>query len=72
MPRIRTLSGAINELKEYDKNCSLTLSCLRRKIRNKEIPYATVGNRYLVDLDEVIKILFQENMKGVEQENEIK
>lgn len=69
MPRIRTLSSAINELKNIDPNCSLTLTALRRKIRNNELPYAKVGNKYLVDLDIIVKILFNDN-KELEQRNE--
>lgn len=69
MPKIRTLSSAINELKKIDPNCSLTLTALRRKIRNNELPYAKVGNKYLVDLDIIVKILFNDN-KELEQKNE--
>ncbi|MBE6154580.1 MAG: hypothetical protein E7163_03310 [Firmicutes bacterium] len=69
MPKIRTLSSAINELKNIDPNCSLTLTALRRKIRNNELPYAKVGNKYLVDLDIIVKILFNDN-KELEQKNE--
>lgn len=70
MPKIRTLSSAIKELKEIDPNCSLTLTALRRKIRNNELPYAKVGNKYLVDLDVIVKILFVDN-KELVLENEI-
>ncbi len=69
MPKIRTLSSAIKELKEIDPNCSLTLTALRRKIRNNELPYAKVGNKYLVDLDIIVKILFVDN-KELVQDNE--
>lgn len=69
MPKIRTLSSAINELKNIDPNCSLTLTALRRKIRNNELPYAKIGNKYLVDLDIIVKILFNDN-KELEQKNE--
>ncbi|MDD2391983.1 MAG: hypothetical protein PHU94_03510 [Bacilli bacterium] len=64
MPRIRTLNGAIKELKEMDPKCSLTITALRRKIRNKEIPYAQVGNKYLIDIDIVENILFQKRLEG--------
>ena len=69
MPKIRTLSSAINELKNIDPNCSLTLTALRRKIRNNELPYAKIGNKYLVDLDIIVKILFNDNIE-LEQKNE--
>lgn len=72
MPRIRTLNGAIKELKEMDPKCSLTITALRRKIRNNEIPYAQVGNKYLVDLEIVVKILFQKILEMGDDENEIK
>lgn len=64
MCKIRTLTQAINELKEKDKNCCLTLSALRRMIRNNEIPYFKSGVKYLVDLDSLPKSLFIYEERG--------
>ena len=49
--------------------CIALKKLLRRKIRNNELPYAKVGNKYLVDLDIIVKILFVDN-KELVQENE--
>lgn len=65
MSKIRTLSKAITELKENDPNCCLTLSALRRMIRNDEIPYTKSGIKYLVDIELLPKILFQQNYRMV-------
>lgn len=60
MCKIRTLNQAINELKRNDPNCCLTLSALRRMIRNKEIPYTKSGVKYLVDIEKLPSILFED------------
>ncbi len=62
MSKIRTLDKAIKELKENDPNCDLTLSALRRKVLNNEIPYSKSGNKYLVDLETLPQILFNTNI----------
>ena len=61
MCKIRTLNQAIIELKEKDKNCCLTLSALRRMIRNNEIPYFKSGVKYLIDLNSLPNSLFINN-----------
>lgn len=51
MAKIRTLKRAIEELKKDDPYCDFTLSALRKKVINNEIPYSRCGNKYLVDVD---------------------
>ena len=68
MARIRTLKRAIEELKSKDPNCDLTLSSLRRKVLNNEIPYSKCGVKYLVDVDIIENAIF--NNEEV-HENEI-
>lgn len=63
MCKIRTLNQAISELKQNDPNCCLTLSALRRMIRNKEIPYTKSGVKYLVDIEMLPNILFEDTLK---------
>lgn len=58
MSKIRTLGKAIKELKEKDPQCDLTLSALRKKVINNEIPYSRCGNKYLVDIETLPQILF--------------
>ena len=58
MARIRTLKRAIEELKNEDPNCDLTLSSLRRKVLNNEIPYSKCGVKYLVDVDVIKNAIF--------------
>ena len=65
MCKIRTLNQAIIELKEKDKNCCLTLSALRRMIRNNEIPYFKSGVKYLIDLNSLPNSLFINNEEDV-------
>lgn len=62
MSKIRTLDKAIKELKEEDPKCDLTLSALRKKVLNNEIPYSKSGNKYLVDLETLPQILFKTNI----------
>ena len=63
MCKIRTLNQAISELKQNDPNCCLTLSALRRMIRNKKIPYTKSGVKYLVDIEMLPSILFEDTLK---------
>ena len=71
MSKIRTLNKAIEELKKDDPKCALTLSALRKKVVNNEIPYSKSGNKYLVDVETLPQILFTQNkniMKGLNYE----
>lgn len=49
--RMRTIKEAIAEIKTADPRSSLTEWALRQLIINGKIPYVTVGNKYLLNLD---------------------
>ena len=55
--KIRTLSGTIAEIKTADPDSAVTISYLRRLVRDGEIPSVMDGNRALVDVDAVIEYL---------------
>lgn len=57
MPRIRTVPKAAAELKEKDPNTSITLTRLRRLVKDGKINSFDGGKSPLVDLDEVERMV---------------
>ena len=57
IPRMRTAKKAIEELKMIDPNTAFTERALRRMINNGEIPTFDIGNRKLVNFDNLLSIL---------------
>ena len=53
IPRMRTISAAIREIKESDPNSCFTEHALRKAILTKHIPTVMAGKKYLVDMDDV-------------------
>lgn len=70
MSKIRTLDKAIKELKENDPKCDLTLSALRKKVINNEIPYSRCGNKYLIDIDTLPQTLFNTDNTNLKKGND--
>ena len=63
--RLRTLPNAIEELKKDDPKCDLTKTALRRLVKEEKIPYRKAGNKYLVDVDDLISVLFNRNAEVI-------
>ncbi len=47
---LRTLPGAIEELKKADPDCALTLTALRRAAKSGALPTVSIGVKRLVDM----------------------
>ena len=56
-PRMRTLPEAFRELKEQDPNTCYTLRALRSAVNSGALPFVKVGNKTLIDLDNLYKML---------------
>ena len=55
--RMRTLPETAAYLKEQDPQTAVTLTALRRMVKNGEIPSVTVGVKRLINLDVLISHL---------------
>ena len=53
MPQIRTIKGAADEIKKVDPNTAITEYRIRLLVNEKSIPSISVGNRKLVNMDDV-------------------
>ena len=47
-PRMRTLPEAIKEIKSLDPDTALTLTALRRMVKNGELPYTAIASKRLI------------------------
>ena len=48
---IRTINGAIKELRKEDPNTPINSHMLRRWIASGELKHSKSGNRFLIDMD---------------------
>ena len=55
--RIRTIAGAVKEMKNDDPGTHVTESYLRRLVKEGTIPYGMDGTRVLVNVDTVQEYL---------------
>lgn len=55
MSRIRTIEKAFEEIRRADPDTCITKHFIKNLIINGEIPHRKTGNRYLIDVDEVIR-----------------
>lgn len=55
MARIRTIEKAFNEIRQSDPNTCITKHFIKNLIINGDIPHRKTGNRFLIDVDEVIR-----------------
>jgi len=55
--RMRTISGAIREIKAADPNSEFREWALRQLIKSGKIKSVRIGVKYLVDVDAVIEYL---------------
>lgn len=53
MPQIRTIKGAAEEVKKVDPESAITEYRIRLLVNEKIIPFVPVGNRKLVNMDDV-------------------
>ena len=53
MPQIRTIKGAADEIKKIDPDTAITEYRIRLLVNEKSIPSVSVGNRNLVNMDDV-------------------
>lgn len=57
VPRMRTVTNAVAEIKKIDPNTDFTERALRRMIAKEEIPVVSIGNKKLINLDLLIEKL---------------
>lgn len=51
---VRTIKGALEELKAIDPNTSVTLYAIRKMVKQNKIPYIKTGNKILINVDNLI------------------
>jgi len=51
---VRTIKGALEELKTIDPNTSVTLYAIRKMVKQNKIPYIKTGNKILINVDNLI------------------
>ncbi len=51
---IRTIKGALEEIKARDPKSEITMYAIRRMIKNKEVPYIRSGKKYLLNVEKLI------------------
>lgn len=51
---VRTIKGALEELKAIDPNTSVTLYAIRKMVKQNKIPYIKTGNKILINMDNLI------------------
>lgn len=51
---VRTIKGALEELKAIDPNTSVTLYAIRKMVKQNRIPYIKTGNKILINVDNLI------------------
>lgn len=61
MPRIRTIKSALAEIKGMDSKTALTEYRIRQLVINGEVPSMKCGNKYLVDVDILMKVFEVDN-----------
>lgn len=59
--KMRTIPEAAKELKENDPRTHLSLSVLRRLVKNGSIPYIKSGRRILINISMLSNYLYANN-----------
>lgn len=54
MAKIRTIEKAFDEIKRLDPETCITKHFIKNLIINGDIPYRKTGNRFLIDVDDVM------------------
>lgn len=60
-PKMRTIKQAIKEIKEYDSKTALTERGLRRLVDEEKIVSTLIGNKNLIDMDQLYDYLSGKN-----------
>ncbi len=55
MKRIRTINEAVKEIKIADESSAINANMIRQLCKEGKLPYYEVGNRILIDVDEVLE-----------------
>lgn len=66
MQKIRTIKNAWADLHRMDPNCGISQSFIRQLVSDGRCPSITVGNRSLIDLDVLLRVLEKEMCAGDE------
>ena len=57
LPRMRTASGVLDEIKREDPQSSVTMHCVKSIVASGAVPIVLVGRKQLVDVDAVLAYL---------------
>ena len=57
IPRLRTATGVLQEIKKLDPETGITEYYIRQLIREQQIPITHAGKKCLVDLDQVLGLI---------------
>lgn len=64
VPRIRSIRDTAKMFKEMDPKTEITESTLRTMIAEGTIPVLKTGNKYLINVDLLIKMCYGENTEA--------
>lgn len=53
IPRMRTIPEAMKEIQKADPNTALTLTALRRAVKQGKIPFVEVCSKKLLNMDDI-------------------
>lgn len=57
IPRMRTIQELVKEIKQLDNDTQITVSAIRRLVRENKIKSVRIGNKTLINLDYCIDYL---------------
>lgn len=69
IPKMRTIQELVKEIKQLDNDTQITVSAIRRLVRENKIKSVRIGNKTLINLDYCIDYL---NNPQASEENEDK
>ncbi len=55
--KLRTINTALKEIKQLDANSSITTHSIRTWIKQNKIKSLCVGNKILLDFDDLLKLI---------------
>lgn len=64
VPRIRSIRDTAKMFKEMDPNTEITENTLRKMIAEGTIPVLKTGNKFLINVDLLIKMCYGENTEA--------
>jgi len=72
IPKMRTINQCIQEVKEHDVDTALTKHALRHLIATEKLPVSKIGNKTLINMDVLDKVLHGERADYEEQSGQIR